>query len=103
MVEIYNEQVRDLLSSNGPQKRYPFPFLFPEPTIVRALCTRLPFLFEVMQLFISILKLAFLFIYVLTCNYAYAPTYISDLTYNIVNLFASCFFICNHVCSDYYI
>ncbi|PNY05869.1 kinesin-4-like protein, partial [Trifolium pratense] len=32
MVEIYNEQVRDLLSSNGPQKRYPFPF-FPDPTI----------------------------------------------------------------------
>lgn len=46
MVEIYNEQVRDLLSSNGPQKRYPFPFLFPDPTtIVTALCTRPPFLF----------------------------------------------------------
>ena len=45
MVEIYNEQVRDLLSSNGPQKRYPFPFLFPDPTIVTGLCTRPPFLF----------------------------------------------------------
>ena len=26
MVEIYNEQVRDLLSSDGPQKRYPLIF-----------------------------------------------------------------------------
>lgn len=24
MIEIYNEQVRDLLSSNGPEKGYPF-------------------------------------------------------------------------------
>lgn len=28
MVEIYNEQVRDLLSSDGTQKKYPF-FLTP--------------------------------------------------------------------------
>lgn len=39
MVEIYNEQVRDLLSNSGPQKsgpqkRYPFPFLFADPTIL---------------------------------------------------------------------
>ncbi|CAJ1937424.1 unnamed protein product [Sphenostylis stenocarpa] len=32
MVEIYNEQVRDLLSSNGPQKRYPFPFFIEKYT-----------------------------------------------------------------------
>lgn len=24
MIEIYNEQVRDLLTNDGPQKRYPF-------------------------------------------------------------------------------
>lgn len=24
MIEIYNEQVRDLLSRDGPQKKYPF-------------------------------------------------------------------------------
>lgn len=84
MVEIYNEQVRDLLSSNGPQKRYPFPFLFPNSTIVRALCIRLPFLLQVMQLFIFMLKLGFLFIYLLTFNYVYTPTCINDLIYNIV-------------------
>jgi kinesin family protein C2/C3 len=24
MIEIYNEQIRDLLCSNGPEKKYPF-------------------------------------------------------------------------------
>jgi hypothetical protein len=28
MIEIYNEQVRDLLSSDGAQKKYPFFFFF---------------------------------------------------------------------------
>ena len=28
MVEIYNEQVRDLLSNDGPQKKYPFLLLY---------------------------------------------------------------------------
>lgn len=28
MIEIYNEQVRDLLLDNGGQKRYPFIFIF---------------------------------------------------------------------------
>lgn len=28
MLEIYNEQVRDLLTTDGANKRYPFPILY---------------------------------------------------------------------------
>ncbi|GJM98189.1 hypothetical protein PR202_ga15176 [Eleusine coracana subsp. coracana] len=35
MIEIYNEQVRDLLGSNGPEKRYPFFFFYLQELVYR--------------------------------------------------------------------
>ncbi|GJN38621.1 hypothetical protein PR202_gb27681 [Eleusine coracana subsp. coracana] len=35
MIEIYNEQVRDLLGSNGPEKRYPFFFFYLQKLVYR--------------------------------------------------------------------